>query len=237
MRTVLTGTRPTVSTLGLAVNGDRSPVGAGDQLVPLELDGPDAERVQLVGEPSDRLAAPVDPLRVLVREDHPVDEPGRIVPVAERLVPLGPLLRPHVLDERPDRGEGPAGVLGWDAEPGRPEDLRAALSGHAIGPASVSSVCTHGSGPGSPPRATSARRGRKCFHPSSCAASAPSGNPAWVKRTMVSSPSGISSIVTVDDPGGSCASPSQPHVNTTRRGGSTSTYSPTATLRPVTLIR
>src|SRR5687768_5426192 len=82
-----------------------------------------------------------------------------------------------------------------------------------------------------------ASRGRKCSHPWSCAASAPSGRPECVSRTIVPSPSEISSIVTVEEPGGSCSSPSHPQVNTTRWGTSTSTYSPTACFTPVTFTR
>ncbi len=51
------------------------------------------------------------------------------------------------------------------------------------------------------------------------------------------SPSSRSVISTVVDPGGTAVSPSHPHVKTTRDGGSTATYSPSATVSLFILTR
>jgi hypothetical protein len=50
---------------------------------------------------------------------------------------------------------------------------------------------------------------------------------------IVASPSGMSVTSTVLDPGGTSSFPSHPHVNTTLRGGSSSTNSPTTTAWPI----
>ncbi len=59
-----------------------------------------------------------------------------------------------------------------------------------------------------------------------------------MSRTTVSSPSGINDTSTIVDPGGVAnSSVSHPQLKTTRRGGSTSTYSPDITACPDGLIR
>src|SRR4029453_2285435 len=81
--------------------------------------------------------------------------------------------------------------------------------------------------------AAAASRGRKSFHPPSCSARCSSGRSRCTRRRMVASPSGMSVSSTVLDPGGTSSFPSHPHVNTTRRGGSSSTNSPTTTAWPI----
>src|SRR5439155_2270583 len=82
---------------------------------------------------------------------------------------------------------------------------------------------------GGRPSATSESRPRKKSQPSACCPTPSSGSPRCTRRSRVPRPAGSRSISTVLDPGGTVASPSQPHVNTTRRLGTTSTYRPEAT--------
>src|SRR6266508_1053388 len=87
--------------------------------------------------------------------------------------------------------------------------------------------------PGSSCAAAVASRGKKCFHPPSCSARWSFGRSRCTRRRIVASPSDVSVISTVLDPGGTASFPSHPHVNTTRRGGSSSTNSPTTTVWPI----
>src|SRR5207237_8445473 len=72
-----------------------------------------------------------------------------------------------------------------------------------------------GRGPGSPPTATIARRGRYRSQPCACASTAGAGRSRCMTRTSVPSPSAVSVTSTVLEPGVvQLSSPSQPPVNT-----------------------
>src|SRR5215216_334055 len=91
-----------------------------------------------------------------------------------------------------------------------------------------------GSRPASPPAAAVASRGMYWSHPCAWASTASAGRSRCTSRTIVASPSGVKVTSTVLEPGGVMLSWfSQPHVNATRRGGSTSTYSPSAIHSPI----
>src|SRR5918994_7244683 len=82
------------------------------------------------------------------------------------------------------------------------------------------------------------RRARQCDQPSAWASRAPSARPWWDSVSRVPSPSRSSVTSTRVDPGSTNGSvPSKPQVKTTRLGGSTSTYSPITTSRPLASTR
>src|SRR5439155_2609847 len=84
----------------------------------------------------------------------------------------------------------------------------------------------HGSGPGSAPVAATARRARKCAQPVACRSARMPGSPLWTRSSRVPVAVAVSVNSTREAPGGRSALPAMPHETTTRRGASTSRYSP-----------
>ena len=70
----------------------------------------------------------------------------------------------------------------------------------------------HGSNPASPSRPATASRSMKWSHPLEWLSSCSGVRPSCTRRTVVPPSAGSSVTVTVDVPGDSASSPSQPHV-------------------------